>query len=350
MFHVMLDTSVWLDLAENQKLTPLLDPLISLLSHGHMNILVPQLVLDEFSKNRRRVAERAQRSLSSHFNVVKDAIRKVEGDARQKDKVLSYLGDIDHRIPLVGGVATATLDRIEKILKAATPLVATDEVKLRAAERALYRKAPCHHENKNSMADAVLVELYFDSVRGGKPKDRFAFVTHNKNDFSDTAENHKLPHPDIAAGFTKIKSLYFTTLGECFGRIDAQFVREVMYEYSYEQELRSLSEMLEAIDRLTAQVWYNRHKNREWMIQHGKLKVVSDPEWQANFDKLGWRYNQGHMPESVWDGAQRAARDTARRLGKGNYGPWDDFEWGMINGKLSALRWALGEDWDMLDT
>jgi hypothetical protein len=28
----------------------------------------------------------------------------------------------------------------------------------------------------------------------------------------------------------------------------------------------------------------------------------------------------------------------------------DAFEWGMINGKLSALRWVLGEDWDELYT
>jgi hypothetical protein len=48
---------------------------------------------------------------------------------------------------------------------------------------------------------------------------------------------------------------------------------------------------------------------------------------------------------------QLAETPINRELGKGNHGPWTDFEIlsdGMMNGKLSALRWALGDEWDML--
>jgi len=59
---------------------------------------------------------------------------------------------------------------------------------------------------------------------------------------------------------------------------------------------------------------------------------------------------QTHITEDVWKGARKSAKKAERTLGAGNYGPWTDFEWGMINGKLSALRWMLGEDWDELYT
>lgn len=212
MFYVLIDTSVWLDLAQDPRQAPLIDAMIAMQKEDHLKLLVPRLVLTEFQKNRQRVAERAQRSLSTHFNLVKDAIRKAGGDSNQKDKVLEYLSNVDHRIPLVGGAAVGELIRIESLLNAATPIETSDQIKLRAADRALQRQAPCHHENKNGMADAVLIETYFECVSRGATGDRFAFVTHNKRDFSDMDTNQQAPHPDLAAGFSRIKSLTFKGL------------------------------------------------------------------------------------------------------------------------------------------
>ncbi|WP_429404534.1 PIN domain-containing protein [Paraburkholderia sp. MM5482-R1] len=346
MFNLLIDTSVWLDLAADAKQTPLLDLLERLLSDGQLTLLVPRIVVDEFHKNRDRVAKSSAKSLSAHFDQVKSAIRKADGDNRQKGRVLDYLSDLGHRIPILGGAADSVLTRIAAILSASTIIEATDAVKVRAADRALHRKAPCHHENKNSMADAVLIETYFECVRTmGRTGQRFAFVTHNKHDFSIVNGNQKLPHVDFAASFSKIKSMYFINLAECLRRIDPMRVTYAMWEQEWDQEPRSLSEMLDAMDRLTTQVWYNRHKYLAWQVEKGKHKIVSREEWTRK--KLN---GQNHTVEDIWKGALKSAKKAERKLGEGNYGPWSDFEWGMINGKLSALRWMLGEDWDELYT
>ena len=51
----------------------------------------------------------------------------------------------------------------------------------------------------------------------------------------------------------------------------------------------------------------------------------------------------------IWTKATAAAKRIEDKYGIENLG-WDDFDWGMVNGKLSALRWILGDEWDFLDT
>lgn len=347
MFNVLLDTSVWLGLAENPKQTPLLDVLVTLLSGGRMNLLVPRTVLAEFQANKTRVATASAKSLSSHFDVVKEAVKRAGGEQREKVKVLDYLADVDHRIPILGGVAESTLKRIETILKVATPIEASTEIKARAADRALSRKGPCHRD-RNSVADAVLIETYFECVRNGNAGDRFAFVTHNFKDFSQVNGNNKQPHADIASGFTKIRSLYFISFADCLRRIDPYMDTDLRYIDEYEFQPRGLTELLKAQDRLATQVWHNRHMNLQWEIDHGRHKIVSKAEWNANEHRKG--YGQRHTVEDIWAGAKRARKKAERQLGEGNYGPYSHFECGIVNGKLSAVRWMLGEDWDMLDT
>jgi hypothetical protein len=86
-----------------------------------------------------------------------------------------------------------------------------------------------------------------------------------------------------------------------------------------------------------------RHK-----IEMGKTRMIA----KKDFGPQHYRDNAyGKLVvDEVWAGALRAARRVEKKYGKENLGPYSKFEWGMINGKLSALRWVFGDDWDILDT
>jgi hypothetical protein len=344
MFKILIDTCVWLDLAKDPKQTPVLGVVEEMVRRGMVTLIVPRVVLDEFRRNRDRIAKESAKSLSAHFRLVKDAVSKIGGDKERVQIVLSHLDDVDHKIPIVGGAATDALDRIERLLTASPVIESTEAVRLRAAQRAIDRRAPFHHD-KNAMADAILIETYAECIRDKTAsRVRFAFVTYNKNDFSIENGNQKMPHPDFANLFSRIKSLYFINLAEALRRVKPSLVTDIMLEHSWTQEPRGLTEILEAEGLLFHQVWYNRHWNMRIGIEEGKIEVVDKETYPRPAGA------QETIQRDVLKVALEAARNVERRYGTKNLGPWGDFEWGMINGKLSALRWVLGDEWDMLDT
>jgi hypothetical protein len=261
MFNVLIDTCAWLDLAQDRKQTPLLLVVENMVRQNMLRLVVPRVVIDEFKRNRARIAQASARSLKGHVAQVKEAVNRVDGNARRKKALLARLDDLNHRAPIVGGAAETTLERIDKLLAGVQPVEASDAAKLKAAERALQKRAPCHHDNKNSVADALVLETYFEAVQSGAGGERFAFVSHNRSDFSLPNGNQKLPHPDIAGGFSRIKSLYFINLAECLRRIDPSMVSELVWEQSWDMEPRGLHDLLKAEDFLFHQVWFNRHMN-----------------------------------------------------------------------------------------
>jgi hypothetical protein len=94
----------------------------------------------------------------------------------------------------------------------------------------------------------------------------------------------------------------------------------------------------------SAKVWYNRHQVLRQTIGRGRVKLVDKEEFPVR------DHMRRPVQRDVWELALKAAKRVEQRRGLKNLGPWDDFEWGMVNGKLSALRWVLGDEWDMLDT
>ena len=343
MFKILIDTCVWLDLAKDYQQRAILAALEELIRQEEIELILPRAIIDEFVRNKAHVIEESRRSLSSTLKRVKEVVEKF-GDPRQKRMVLHQLNDMDHRLPTLGEAAVDTVGRIESLFARIPVIEISDAVKLRAAQRAIDKRAPFHRQ-RNGIDDAILIEVYADAAGAkAKTRTRFAFITHNTKDFSYPNANNKLPHPDMAACFSPRKSLYFITLGEALRRVAPTQFADLMIEQEWVEEPRRLTEILDAIDELVTKVWYDRHQVSRQKIECGEIKIVEKETFPVK--------NHRHRPiqRDIWEGALKSAAKVEKRFGLENLGPWTKFEWGMLNGKLSALRWVLGEEWDMLDT
>lgn len=335
---VVLDTCVWLDLAANHTNEPLLAALEHLCRDEAVTLIVPDLVKAEFARNKQRVIKDSGRSLASSLKRARQALYAY-GDPKKRNKAIEAVDDIEHRLSGSIEVAADAIKRIEKMFSAATPCATNQQAVWAASNRAIEKRAPFHND-KNAFADAILIELYGQLVLQPKGA-RYVFVTHNVKDFSTPNGDHRLPHPDIAPFFSRIKSKYFIKLVDALRTVRPQEFAEAMFETEFEWEPRKASEIHAAIDEMWDRVWHDRHMQLFWKVHDGKVKIVEtyDPK----------RHNTT-VTRDIWNGARNAAARIEKKYGKDNLGPYSKFDWGMINGKLSALRWVFGDEWDMLDT
>ena len=82
MFKILIDTCEWLDLAKDYQGQSVLGVLKELVRQKQVSIIPPRTVLDEFSRNKARVAEEGGRSLSTVLQRDKEVVHRL-GDAKK---------------------------------------------------------------------------------------------------------------------------------------------------------------------------------------------------------------------------------------------------------------------------
>ena len=323
MLYLLADTSVWLDLAKTINGQKLIVTVRVLAHEGRMSLLVPPIVVDEFDRNRERVESDMTRSVSAQLRRARDAIEEHgQGDGRQS--ALTELDNLSHRLPLINQMATRNFDDVRELLAKGRELLPTPADYERVVQRGLDKRAPFHH-GTNGAADALLLEMYRSAVTAatGEADDHYCFVSLNIRDFSATSDDQRLPHPDCADAFASSRSHYFIALSAALGAQFPEEFDELLEEFDFHEEPRNYHEIREAEEELFDRIWYDRsmsHEQREEDIE--ALRRVAGP----------------------------ARARVEAKYGADNLGPYSDFDWGMLNGKLSALRWVLGSEWDFLDT
>jgi PIN domain len=251
MLKMLVDTCVWLDMAKTPSQS--IEILSTLRAEEEVDIIVPRIVLDEFLRNRDRVIGEYVKSLTTTLSRAKEIVVRQGG--KKRIKALDELFDqANSQIRTPKHVAEAAANQIEALLQAGDIVETTDTMKLRASERAIQHKAPFHRD-KNSINDALLIEAYADFLKeNDKPGRRFAFVTHNHRDFSEPTGNQKLPHPDFSGLFSARKSRYYINIGDVLSTMHLKGASAWMFE-TYDQPIRSMSDILDAIDELVTKVW-----------------------------------------------------------------------------------------------
>lgn len=336
MLRLLVDTSVWLDLARSRDGQTLIVPLRVLKHWQRLELLVPQVVVDEFERNRPIAEARVAQSVADRFR----ELRRDLHEYADPERLDEWLDEMTHQVPMISAMTLQNFREISELLAAGQRLAPTTADHEQVIRRALDKRAPFHLP-KNSVADALLMELYRSALHGFDADEQLCFVTANYMDFSAWKGDRRVPHLDLAELFDEPRSRYVygmdglrtvlaADFGEEFGEEFDELAEEV---HLVHEEPRTFGEILQAEQEYFDKVWYVRHLIHLERESAGHADAPT-PEIQAQ--------------------AHAAAQAIVELYGADNVGPWDDWGWGwgwgFVNGKLSALRWVLGSEWDFLDT
>lgn len=268
MKYILLDTNIIMDIIFDRKKGisgDIISKFIQLLNSGEVRLVVPEIVIQETFRNvDKQIADIknqidiSKREINKILSVQTVENGKIELNER-KEKALNLLEDClkeynkkrDSSIKEVHGWLSLFFHNENTII--------IDDISLMdlALKRRIYKKAPFHHESKESYGDGIITETLLNIKRfiNIECDDIIYFVTGNTRDFSAPG-NKKALHEDILKDLETnnlVKNVnYVTSLGVL---VSSQLKLEykgnivLMDEVEKELALRNHEEYLKDLDR-----------------------------------------------------------------------------------------------------
>jgi PIN domain len=286
VIYLILDTNIWLYLANgfdpissknhDDLHFKLLEELKALKEKGDVQILINDIILEEWRRNKEHCKQKV--------NKLKNKLRNPESAFTEIRKYTKT--EIE---PLIEEYTNGLKDdikenllHIEKVqsflLKECVNIGISDEVKLQIFDLSTHNLAPFHND-KNNIADAAIlfssVKYLNDTVKD--PDANVIFVSNNTRDFTDGKDKDKF-HPDIRSKFGKNKIEYRHILPRAL-HLSKEIFIELEEYYKHQQWLESVSFKCET-------PWCNSSKHESWGYLSETIDVVYASEYYLDPNQL----------------------------------------------------------------
>lgn len=299
MHYLTLDTNTWIYLANGTEPVKLLHYIKEEVERDNITILLPQIVVTEWNKNKDKAVKQGVLKHYSEINESLERILKLLGDKGERD-VFSFLLPDDYKkdhfkdvIEKFKGKKKDIEDAInnniklidELFLHKNTRVINIDnETYLKAGEFAIEKKAP--FKTKNSFADALIVFSFIKFVEQSAIEGAL-FITYNTEDFCEKKDCKKFLHSDLKPDFLRTKSNFFTIVGEALNTIKENIVSEDELEFIKEQqEWGDIDDDIEYCEVCDDNGYNNEiYFNEEELIDERKIDPISVNQLEFGFAK-----------------------------------------------------------------
>jgi hypothetical protein len=236
--RLLVDSCVWLDIAVDARLAPLLDALDSLSLRGRILLVVPDVVVTEIDRNANSVEEKTRRVYEGLIREALDMAHLLS-TATEQEELRHSLGSLASALPTFQGALNSRMRRVRAMLGRGGVLsqASTDAMMVKAFRRGLAKKAP-FRRGKNSCGDALILEHFDSCSQAMGAGDRCVFISSNKLDFG-SPEDHRLPHPDLADLFDGVRTMFSINLAEYIRGLDVTGISTTVVEAAREAAERA---------------------------------------------------------------------------------------------------------------
>lgn len=219
MKYLILDTNIFLNMVVNRNKcinVGLIETFIKLLANKEIKLIVPNIVKYETLKH----LDNEISKVGSNLYAVKKNVESLywvnglKTNQFNLDDVKKNVNeDLKTAINAFEENKEKYMEEINKLIKKlfenkeVINIEENDELVNRALKRKIYKKAPCHNPNKNSDADALIIEVLINLNKyiDIQESDQIYFISENTSDFSMGKSKKNELHKDIKTDIENVK-------------------------------------------------------------------------------------------------------------------------------------------------